>query len=149
MFALPLDDPALLRINRVSIAPVVDAPLQHLQVWLRDGNAPPIQPLMEFAGAPALIVRDGDAIACGGLRLPQVEVPLAHNSAIQRTPDVFARLVGSYEVFTPEEVRRRSRTKEEYMARFEEAARAAVTAGIVLPRDMEPLLAEASEAFPF
>jgi hypothetical protein len=35
------------------------------------------------------------------------------------------------------------------LARFEEAARAAVAAGVVLPRDVDAMLAEAAAAFPF
>jgi Alpha/beta hydrolase domain len=147
-FSLPLDDESMQAINRVSIAPVVDAALAHLQHWLCDGSPPPTQHPIEFAGSPPGIVRDADRIARGGVRLPQVDVPLAHNSAIQRTPDTFARLVGSYEAFSAEEVRRRYGSRDEYLARFEEAARGAVTAGVVPPRDVPPLLAEAAAALP-
>jgi hypothetical protein len=148
-FAPPLDDPSLQAINHVSIAPVADAALHHLQTWVRDGTPPPTQRPIAFAGSPPQIERDPDRIAKEGVRLPQVDVPLAHNSAIQRTPDVFARLVGTYEAFPAEEVRRRYRTRDAYLARYEEAARGAVAAGVVLPRDVEPMLAEAVAAFPF
>jgi hypothetical protein len=147
-FALPLDDPALQGINRVSVAPVADAALHHLQAWVAEGKPPPIQQPIEITGSPPQIVRDADGIAQGGVRLPQVDVPLAHNSAVQRTPDVLARLVGSHEPFSAEEVHRRYGTRERHRARCEEAAAAAVAAGVVLPRDVEPLLAEAADAFP-
>jgi Alpha/beta hydrolase domain len=145
-FSTPLD--ALPGINQVSIAPVVDAALHHVQRWMIDGTAPPVQPRIEFSGAPAQIVRDGDGIARGGIRLPQVEVPLAHNSAIQRTPDVFARLVGSHEPFSTEEIRRRYGTREAYLTRYEEAIRTAENAGVIAPRDVEPLMAEAEKTLP-
>jgi hypothetical protein len=45
--------------------------------------------------------------------------------------------------------RRRYGTREGYLARYEEAARAAVASGVVLPRDVEAMLAEADAAFPF
>jgi hypothetical protein len=147
-FALSLDDASLQGINRVSVAPVADAALHHLQARLRDGTAPPVQPRIEFAGSPLQIARDADGIAQGGVRLPQIDVPLAHNSAIQRTPDVFARLVGSHEAFSAEEVRRRYGTRDSYIARYEKAAIAAVAAGTVLPRDLEPLMSEAAAALP-
>jgi len=147
-FALPLDDPAMQGVNRVSIAPVVDAALSHLQEWVCRGTPPPTQRPIEFAGSPPQIVRDADGIARGGVRLPQVDVPLAHNSAIQRTPDVFARLVGSHESFPPEEIRRRYGSRADYLARYEEAARGAVASGAVLPRDVQPLLDEGAVAFP-
>ena len=87
--------------------------------------------------------RDADGIARGGIRLPTVEVPVAHNSAIQKGPDVFARLVGSHEAFPVERVRRLYGTRDEYLARYEKAALAAEAASVVLPRDVDSLVAEA------
>ena len=104
-FAIPLDAEGMQAVNQVSVAPVVDAALHHLQAWLLDGTPPPVQPRITFAGEPPAIVRDDDGIALGGIRLPQVEVPLGHNSAIQQSPDVFARLVGYHESFPDEKVR--------------------------------------------
>ena len=77
-----------------------------------------------------------------------MEVPLGHNSAIQQSPDIFARLVGYHERFPDEKVRALYGSRGEYLARYEEATRAAETAGVVLPRDVEPLLADAEAAFP-
>jgi hypothetical protein len=147
-FALPLDDPAMQSINQVSIAPVVDAALRQLQRWIRDGAVPPVQPRIEFSGRPPTIARDADGIARGGIRLPQVEVPLAHNSAIQRSPDIFARLVGSHESFSVDELRRRYGSRERYLADFEKAVRSAESASVVLPGDIESLIAEAQAACP-
>ena len=108
-----------------------------------------MQPRIEFGGDPPAIVRDDDGIARGGIRLPSVEVPLAHNSAIQQTPDVFARLMGFHEAFPDEKVRRLYGSRDAYLARYEEALRAAEAASVVLPRDVDPLVAEAAATFPF
>jgi hypothetical protein len=145
-FAIPLDGNAMQAVNQVSVAPVVDAALHHLQAWLLDGTPPPAQPRITFAGEPPAIVRDDHGIARGGIRLPQVEVPLGHNSAIQQSPDIFARLVGYHERFPDETVRALYGSGDEYLARYEDATRAAETAGFVLPRDVDALLAEAAEA---
>jgi hypothetical protein len=147
-FAIPLDSEALQAVNQVSVAPVVDAALHHLQAWLLDGTPPPVQPRITFTGEPAEIARDNNDIACGGIRLPQVEVPLGHNSAIQQAPDVFARLVGYHERFPDEKVRALYGSREAYLARYDETTRAAMSAGVILPRDVDPLLAEAAQAFP-
>jgi Alpha/beta hydrolase domain len=146
-FSIPLDE-TMQGINQVSIAPVMDAALHHLQAWLIDGRPPPVQPRLEFDGEPPTIVRDDDGIARGGIRLPQVDVPLGHNSAIQQAPDIFARLVGFHESFPLEEVRARYGTRAEYLARFDAATRAAEAASVILPRDVDPLLAEAEAACP-
>ncbi len=146
-FSIPIDE-TMQSINQVSLAPVVDAALHHLQAWMCDGTPPPVQPRIEFAGDPPAIVRDADGIACGGIRLPDVAVPLAHNSAIQRTPDVFGRLMGSHEAFPLEKVRQRYGSRDDYLARYEGAVRAAEAASVILPRDVAPLLAEAAAESP-
>jgi hypothetical protein len=134
--------------NEVSTAPVGDAALRHLRAWVAGGPPPPIQPRIEFAGDPPAVARDGDGIAGGGIRLPQVEVPIACNSAVPRSPDIWSRLAGSCRPFSADEIRRRYPTRADYLARFEDATRAAVQAGVILPRDVEGLLAEASDNFP-
>ena len=145
-FAIPLDGEAMQAVNQVSVAPVVDAALHHLQAWLVDGTPPPSQPLITFVGEPPVIARDDNDIARGGIRLPQVAVPLGHNSALQQSPDVFARLVGFHESFPEEKIRTLYASHEDYLARYEEATRAAEAAGVLLPRDVDPLLAEAQAA---
>jgi hypothetical protein len=146
-FAIPLDE-TMQAINQVSVAPVVDAGLHHLQAWLTEGTPPPVQPRITFHGDPAQIVRDENDIARGGIRLPQVEVPVGHNSALQQSPDVFARLVGYHESFPVEKVGQLYGDRETYLARYALATRAAEAAGFVLPRDVEPLLAEGRAALP-
>jgi hypothetical protein len=146
-FSIPLDE-SMQAINQVSVAPVVDAALHHLQAWMSEGTPPPAQPRIEFDGEPAEIVRDEHGIARGGIRLPQVEVPLGHNSAIQQAPDVFSRLVGYHESFPVEKVRDLYGDRAAYLARYEEATHAAEAASVVLPRDVDLLLAEAEAAVP-
>jgi hypothetical protein len=147
-FSMPLDDATMGAINQVSIAPVVDAALHHLDRWLRDGTPPPRQPLIDFEGQPPAVRRDADGLARGGIRLPPVEVPVAHNSAIQKSPDVFARLLGSHEPFPAERLQELYPTREEYLARYEESARAAEAASVILPRDVASLMEEARQTSP-
>ncbi len=146
-FSIPLDE-TMQSINQVSVAPVVDAALHLLHIWVCEDTPPPVQPRIEFGGDPPEIARDGNRIARGGIRLPQVEVPLAHNSAIQKAPDIFARLVGSHEAFPVDKVRQLYGSRDAYLARYEEAARAAVAASVILPRDVDPMIAEAAARIP-
>jgi len=135
-------------INRIPILPLYDAAYFHMQRWLTDGIAPPVQPKVEFAGSPEEIVRDEHGIAKGGIRLPQADVPLAQNSAIPLAEDIFAYLRGSSRPFAEQKVRSLYGSKAAFLAKFEAAARKAATVGVLRPRDIAGLLAEADQSWP-
>jgi Alpha/beta hydrolase domain len=134
-------------INRIPMAPLYDAVFHHMQRWLTDGLPPPIQPKIEFAGDPPQIVRDAHGIAKGGIRLPQVQVPLATNTAIPLADDVFAFLRGSSRPFSADTLRALYRDKATYLAQFEAAAQRAVAAGVLMPREVPLLVAEAASSW--
>ena len=135
-------------MNRIPLQPLYDAALHHLQRWITDGTAPPVQPRIAFAGDPAQIVRNEHGIAIGGIRLPQADVPLATNSAVPNGRDIYSILYGSSQPFSKEKVEALYGDKTTFLARFEEAARAAEKAGVVLPRDVDPLVEEARATWP-
>jgi hypothetical protein len=110
---------------------------------MTEGTPPPRQPRIEFDGDPTQIVRDDNGIARGGIRLPDVEVPVAHNSAIQQTPDLFSRLLGYHEPFSVEKVTELYGDRSRYLELFADATRSAEAASVVLPRDVEPIIQEA------
>jgi hypothetical protein len=145
-FGTPL--PVEHRMNRVPLLPLYDAAIHHLHVWVNGGPPPPAQPRIEFAGDPPEIVRDEHGIARGGIRLPQVEVPIARNSALPLGEGIYALLWGSSQPFPPEKVHALYGDAATYLARFEEAARAAEKAGVLLPRDVEALIEEAGASYP-
>jgi hypothetical protein len=118
----------------VSTQPVSQAALHHLRSWVEGGAPPPIQPRIEFAGDPPEVVRDEDGIACGGIRLPQVEVPVACHSSVTGDADFQSRLMGSSLPFSVDKLRSRYGDRSSYLTRLDEAARAAVAAGVLLPR---------------
>jgi hypothetical protein len=133
-------------INRIPMMPLYDAALHHLQSWVTGGAAPPTQPLIEF-DADGEVVRDEHGIAVGGIRLPQAEVPIAKNSAIPLAEDIYSYLYGSCAPFPPEKQRELYGDVDGYVSRFEEAARAAEKAGVLLARDIPPLVEEARRSF--
>ena len=134
-------------INRIPILPLYDAAFHHMQRWLIEATPPPMQPKVEFAGDPAVVVRDEHGIARGGIRLPQVAVPIATNTAIPLAEDVFAYLRGSSHAFSAEKLREMYRDKATFLAKFEAAAQQAVAAGVLRPRDIAGLVAEADESW--
>jgi Alpha/beta hydrolase domain len=134
-------------INRIPMVPLFDAGMRHMHEWINGGPRPPSQPKIDFAGDPPEVVRDADGIARGGIRLPQVEAPIATNSAIPLAPDVYSMLGGSSHPFGPDAIIERYGDRATFLARFEEAARAAEETGVLLPRDVRALLDEASDAW--
>ncbi len=131
-------------INRIPMVPLFDAAMHHMHAWVNGGGPPPPQPRIEFEGDPPQVVRDADGIAVGGIRLPQAEVPLAVNSAIPIVPDIFGILGGSSHPFSRDELIGRYGDRAGFLAEFETAARAAMAAGVLLPRDVLSLLDEAA-----
>src|SRR5262249_59609413 len=112
-----------------------------------EGTAPPVQPKIEFAGDPAEVVRDEHGIARGGIRLPQVAVPLATNTAIPLADDIFAYLRGSCHSFGTQTLRALYRDKASFITKFTDAAQRAVAVGVLRPRDVTRLVAEAQESW--
>jgi hypothetical protein len=135
-------------INRIPMIPLYDAAFHHMHRWLTEGTPPPAQPKVEFAGEPAEVVRDEHGIAKGGIRLPQADVPLAQNSAIPLKDDVFAYLGGSSHPFSREKVHALHGDRASFLARFEAAGQRSVAAGVLLPRDVPGLVAEAEANWP-
>jgi hypothetical protein len=135
-------------INRIPMIPLYDAAFHHMHRWLTESTPPPSQPKVEFAGEPPQVVRDEHGIAKGGIRLPQADVPLAQNSAIPLTPDIWAFLGGSSHPFSREKIHALYGDKASFLAQFEAAAQRSVAAGVLLPRDVPGLIAEAAETWP-
>ena len=134
-------------INAVPISPVYDAVYHHMQKWLTEGVLPPVFPGIDFTGSPAVPARDESGIATGGIRLPQVEVPLATNSAIPLSDDIFALLGGSSAPFSPAKLTSLYGDKDSFLNRFTSAANSAVASGAILPRVVDDLTQEASETW--
>jgi hypothetical protein len=134
-------------MNRVLLTPYYDAALHHLKRWV-DGGAPaPSQPPIAFSGEPPEVVRDEHGIATGGVRLPQADAPVATNSSIPVTVDFSGSLRGSNKPFGPAKLDALYGHEAKYLAQFEHAAQRAVRAGVLLARDVAPLLEEAAQEY--
>jgi hypothetical protein len=141
--------PVMAGMNRIPLMPLYDSALHHLKRWLEDGTPPPVQPRIEFSdGETPEIVRDEHGIARGGIRLPQADVPIACNSAVPMGSDIYSILYGSSVPFPAEKVRALYGDRATYLAQFEDAARRAEKAGVLLPRDVDALVDEARDAYP-
>lgn len=134
-------------MNRISLAPYYDAAFHHMKRWV-DGGAPaPSQPLIEFSGERPQVVRDEHGLATGGVRLPQVDAPVATNSSIPIVNEFPASLRGSSQPFSAEKLAALYGNEARYLTRFAEAAQRAVSAGVMLERDVAPAIEEAAREY--
>ena len=113
--------------------------------WVIDGTPP--APAAELEIRDGSITRDELGIAVGGIRTPDVDVPIAVHSGTPR-PDasVICSLFGSTTPLAAEELALRYPTHEDYVEQVRVAADAALGAGFLLPEGVEALVAEAEAA---
>jgi hypothetical protein len=133
-------------MNRVYIQPYYDAALHHMNRWVAGGAPPPSQPLIDFT-PDGEAIRDAHGIATGGIRMPQAAAPVAMNSSIPVTDDFSGRLRGSNKPFDAAKLTALYGDEAAYLAKFRQAAEAAVKAGVLLPRDVEPAVIEAASEY--
>lgn len=126
-------------LNDLDGEPVRDAALRVLTEWVRTAEEPPSQPRLSIDPRTGDVERDEHGLAVGGIRLPEVEVPLARRRGRNELEGP-ASLGGGVEPFTADERRRAHGDRATYLARFERAARAATRAGVLLPRDRDRMV---------
>jgi len=117
-------------------APAFDAALVHTQRWVRGGDPPPSQEAIVVEGASPRVGRDGSGNARGGVRLPDVAVPLGRSTgAIEEAGS--SGLLGHWAPFTEEEIRARYPSSAAYVEAYQGAAEAAVAAGVLCRIDAD------------
>lgn len=129
---------------------VLAAAMRHLDRWVRDGTPPPAAPRLDARDGAFAVDRHG--IATGGIRTPQVDVPVAVLSGLgnhgEGAGEFLASLAGCTHPFTPEQLAALYPTKDDYVARFRAAGEAAVAAGFVLDDDLDEMVAVAAHNYP-
>jgi hypothetical protein len=130
--------------SEIAYSPVAGAALAHLQRRLTGGPPPPRQAPIEMGGDPPEIVRDEHGNARGGIRLPQIVVPVAHNTGVSPVPGL-GGLGGHSEPFSAATLAALYSDRADYLARFADAARASVEAGVISRADADRLAAEAAQ----
>jgi hypothetical protein len=117
------------------------AAFHHLKNWMIDGTPPPIAPRMprDWLGA---IKKDANGNAIGGLRLPDMEVPVATYSNANFTKgslaflDLFACVAGgNTKPFTAAKLKSLYPTHEAYVSQYKAAADGALAKGYIRPVD--------------
>jgi hypothetical protein len=123
--------------------PSYDAAIWHMHRWLHGGPPPPSQPTIDVvAGESPFIERDIYGNAKGGVRLPELAVPIARYEGHDERPGG-AGLSGLTEPFTADIVSTLYPTHSAYVAQVEAAARAAEAAGVILPDRVQEYVRQA------
>ena len=123
---------------------VLNAAVAALDQWVRRGTPPPVAPRLEVSGgATVKIVRDAYGNALGGVRTPQVDVPIATLSGDGRGV-VFCLLFGTTTPFDAQTLTALYPTHDAYVSAFNAATARAVQAGFILPPDATLMKAAAA-----
>ena len=114
--------------------PSADAALLHLIKWAQTGQQPPGAPKVQVKmGEVPEVVRDEHGNALGGLRLPDVEVPVATHTAAILGFNSPLGLRGTTEPFDAAKLQQLYPSREDYVAKVSASARQAEQAGYILP----------------
>ena len=115
--------------SNVSWQPTSDAAIHHVHRWLAGGAPPPGQPPIAFDADSKAIARDVHGNALGGVRLPELDVPVAS----YRGQGAKHFLAGETHPFASDELKRLYPDHKIYVDRVTAAAKAALAAGVILP----------------
>ena len=118
---------------------VARAAFAHLVRWAHGGPPPPSMPRLRLDASGLDVVRDELGIALGGVRTPQVDVPVAVLSGMGQEPGGFCELFGTTMPLSPEELDRRHPRRADFVRTWLEALDRAVAAGAILTADAERL----------
>ena len=160
---------------RLDWSPIARATLLHLDAWVAKAIAPPanrLMPLEQVKDEPSVLrapthlpqaiievpKRDQDGNAMGGVRLPDIQVPLGIH-AKQNPPLSFAcALAAAYVAFPRSQadsaasparhrpVLDRYKTRNDYVDRIRSAARSLMTDRFLLPEDAAIIVHSAAES---
>jgi hypothetical protein len=113
---------------------VLNAAISALNRWVRRGTPPPIAPRLDV-GPSLVIARDAHGNALGGIRTPQLDVPIAAYSGGGQSGGIACLLFGSTVPFDAATLHALYPTHHAFVAAFLRATMAARHAGFLLRPD--------------
>jgi len=146
-----------LPLARIDYRPIMRSSLANLDAWVARGTEPPPSALMPLtaetvdssvlrppAHLPKAIVlapaRLADGNVAGGVRLPEVDVPLGIHAAQNTVDKEPCRLGAGYVAYSPEVVKTRYGSPAEYTKRITASAGALVARRLLLAEDTETIV---------
>ncbi len=118
---------------------VLRSAIRSLDHWVRTGEAPPEMPQLELDDAGEGYVLDEVGNAKGGVRTPQVDVPVAVLSGLGQSGAGFCGLFGTTVPLDAAALAQRYPDHDAFVAQWNEAVDRAVDAGALLEPDAEQL----------
>lgn len=134
-------------VNSMTFRYAENAAFAHLDRWARGGAAPPTAtPIPLLLGL--LIRRDGDQNALGGVRLPDLDAPVASYAPDNSGGNVAGAclLLGTTTPLSATRIRQLYPDHATYVAKFTAAADRAAQGGYLLPADHDEAVARAQAA---
>ncbi|WP_153111853.1 alpha/beta hydrolase domain-containing protein [Propionivibrio limicola] len=129
--------------SRVNLGHIYNAGIVALEKYIDKGTAMPTSPQFQYtasATAPSLM-RDADGLALGGIRVPDVVVPVALNSGVNTA---CPGLSGSHVPFTKAKLDALYSTHADYVSKVTTAANQSVADGFMLAEDAQDVINTAS-----
>jgi hypothetical protein len=123
---------------------VARAGLAALERWAREGVAPAAMPRLELDDSGDDFVRDEIGNAVGGIRTPQLDVPVATLSGLGQAGGSFCALFGTTTPLDAAQLAERYPDHTTFVAEFDAALERAVEAGAILGVDAEHVRAAAA-----
>lgn len=128
------------------------AAYDHLKNWMLNGKVPPVAPRMQrdWLGS---VKKDANGNAVGGLRLPEIDAPIAKYGHANFTTgslaflDLFACVAGgNTNYFSATKLKSLYPTHADYVSKYKAAADAALAKGYIRPADYLQALKRAQAA---
>lgn len=117
-----------------------------LDDWVRTGEPPPEMPPLTLTDDNSAVQVDDAGIALGGIRTPQVDVPVATLSGSGQPPNGFCGLFGVTVPFDAAELSARYPSHDAFVTAWDDAVDAAVASGAILEADADNLKAAAGQS---
>lgn len=122
---------------------VLRSAIAALNAWVSQGTLPPIMPRIPLSADKTSVVLDPAGNATGGIRTPQVDVPLAKLSGSGQTGTSFCGLFGTTVPFDAAQLAAAYPDHATFVSKWNAAVDSAVASGALLDADAKNLKAVA------
>jgi hypothetical protein len=123
---------------------VLKGAIHALDRWARSGKPPASMPRLEVnPGSPVTLPRDENGNVLGGIRTPQLDVPIAAFSGGGQTGSIICLLLGTTAPFDQAKLQSLYGSSKGYVKAFNKATRDATRSGVIRPQDAKLMKAAA------